>query len=140
MSAENETIYFKNWQFKVTASDVTTKNSFFPIEATTGRIRKDFLFGGLALAAFMGAALYIYFDLWTLNEKLMMAALIGTGLIILPMISVLQIDAKGFPSRFYIAPSRSIRKVFAAITIAKAASRAQHSSAGIIENNDDEDE
>ena len=122
------TIIYQKGRFTVTRSDVRTPTFFYPVQDTIGRRRKDIQFMAVALAALISGALWVYWDLWFLYEKVTGACLVATALIIAATFSVLQIDARGFPSRIFIARSKTIKGVFTAITQAKALQTASISS------------
>ncbi|MEO1015186.1 MAG: hypothetical protein AAFX08_08360 [Pseudomonadota bacterium] len=106
----------------VTLADIRTPTQYYPINETVGRIRRDILFAGLSFAALTGAALWLYFDLWFDNERLIMAGIIVVSLIIGSQVSMLQLDARGFPARVFIGRAGNIRKIFDAISLARARS------------------
>ena len=115
-----QTPLYEKGQFIVTPSYLRTAKVFYPIRETSGRIRKDFLFAGLAFAAVIGLALWTYYDLWYWHERVAMSVSIAIALIAGTQVSTLQIDARGFPSRMFIARAKTIRAVFHAITEAKS--------------------
>ena len=114
---------FEDQRFKVTCSDLRTVNTYYPIDETIGRIRKDILFASLAFSVLIGFALWRYLDLWRFNEMIIMGGAIVLALLIGSQMSILQIDARGFPSRMYFGRTKTIKSVFNAITIAKAKAR-----------------
>ena len=116
----SQTPLYENGQFIVTPSYLRTAKVFYPIRETSGRIRKDFLFAGLAFAAVIGLALWTYYDLWYWHERVAMGVSIAMALIAGTQVSTLQIDARGFPSRMFMARAKTIRAVFHAITEAKS--------------------
>ena len=119
---DDASVIHKDRRFMVTLADIRTPTQYYPINETVGRIRRDILFAGLTFAALTGAALWLYFDLWFDNERLIMAGIIVTSLLIGSQVSMLQLDARGFPPRMFIGRSGNIRKIFDAISLARARS------------------
>lgn len=135
MSAvQGKTPLFQNKRFTVTASDLRTPTTFYPINDTVGRVRRDFLFAGLSFAAVIGFALWRYYDLWFFHERVAMGVGIALALLIGTQFSTLQIDARGFPSRLFFARAKTIRTVFNAITEAKSMTIQPHGGYGGSEN------
>ncbi|MEM1379506.1 MAG: hypothetical protein AAGH41_02670 [Pseudomonadota bacterium] len=121
--SKKENTLFANGRFIVTESDVRTKNVYYPISETTGRVRKDFLFFALGFAGITGFALWRYFDLWTGPERLTFSIVIAIALLIGTQISVLEVNAKGLASRMFITHSLTARRVFEAIVEARRRQR-----------------
>ena len=117
---KSASVLFDNRRFTITMADIRTPTTFYPIGDTVGRVRRDILFGGLAYSAVTGAALLIYHDLWRAHEALLMVLSITLALVIGCQVSVLQLDARGFPPRMFVARSKTVRAVFDAITLARA--------------------
>lgn len=115
-------VLFKDRRFTVTTADIKTPSLYYPISDTVGRVRKDIQFAALGLCALLGAALTLYWDLWFVHEKAAIGAVIVLAVIIAVSLSVMQIDARGFPSRLFIARRGTIRKLFEAIAMARAQS------------------
>lgn len=119
--AERESsVLFKNRRFCVTTADIRTMTAYYPINETVGRIRRDILFAGLGFAGFVGWGLWLYRDLWTQAEMIVMGAVIATAMVIGTQLSTLELDARGFPRRVFLAHSNTVRKVFDAIVEARA--------------------
>ena len=112
-------VYFSNKRFTVTRHRLSTKLDYYPISDTVGRRRKDIQFAALAFSGLVGVALWRYFDLWYPHELFIMGGAILLALLIGTQFSILQIDARGFPSRMYVGRSKTLRSVFDAITQAK---------------------
>lgn len=121
MSKPTQAPLFRNRRFTVTVSDIRTPTTFYPVDETVGRLRNDLLFTGLGLSALIGVAFWRYDDLWLPVEKVGMAIVIGLALLIGTQFKLLQIDARGFPSRIFWGRTKTMRAVFHAITEAKAA-------------------
>jgi len=113
---------FENRRFRVTRADICTPTVYYPVAGTTGRIRRDILFCALCYAAAAGLLLFAYADLWRPEEIAAMGGSILLALIAGGSFSILQIDARGFPSRMFIARRRTIRALFDAISQARALS------------------
>lgn len=111
---------FKNRRFCVTTADIRTMTAYYPINETVGRIRRDILFAGLGFALFVGWGLWLYRDLWRPDEMIVMGIIITLALLIGTQISILELDARAFPQRRFIAHSSTVRKVFDAIVEARA--------------------
>lgn len=120
LSAREPLILYRDRRFTVTASDVHAWNEYYPLADTVGRIRRDPLYMALCYAAVVGFALAVYFDLWRPLERLAMGGSIALTLLLGTQISVLRLDARGFPARLFIGRTSTIRKVFKAITLARA--------------------
>ncbi len=115
-----EIFLYKDKRFRVTTADVGTHTSYYPLTDSVGRVRYDILFAAIFYVALVGFALFIYFDLWYDHEILIMAGSMLVALLIGFNVSILQLDARGFPARFYVARARTVRKIFNAITDARA--------------------
>ena len=113
-------VLYEDNRFMVTTADIRTPTTYYPIGETVGRIRRDVLFAALAYAVFAGAALAIYFDLWLEHEKLLMGLSIAIAVLVGSQVSILQLDARGFPPRMFFARSKTVHAVFDAITQARA--------------------
>lgn len=120
-TARRAGVLYQDPRITVTAADIRTANAYYPVQDTVGRLRRDPLWAALAYTAFCGFALTLYFDLWFWPERLAMAGSILLALIIGTQVSVLQLDARGFPPRLIIARAKTVRAVFEAITLARAA-------------------
>ena len=116
----NQTVLYQDRRFMVTTADIRTPTTYYPINETVGRVRRDILFGALAFAGLVLAAMLIYFDLWYPRELIVMGAAIFLALAIGTQISFLQLDARGFPPRIFIARAKTVRAIFNAITLARA--------------------
>jgi hypothetical protein len=121
-------VLYEDKRFKVTLTDLRTPTIFYPIYETVGRVRRDILFAALAWSALILAALLIYFDLWQMHERFIMVCSIGLVLMAGTQISFLELNARGFPSRIFVARSRTVKAIFNAITDARAQSA--HASGG----------
>lgn len=115
-------VLYQDRRITVTAADIRTANAYYPVQDTVGRLRRDPLWAALAYAALCGFALTLYFDLWFWPERLAMGGSILLALLIGTQIGILQLDARGFPPRMIIARAKTVRAVFEAITLARAAS------------------
>ena len=113
-------VLYDDGRFTVTTADIQTPHVYYPVEATTGRIRRDILWCALAYSTAVGLLLYAYSDLWRLTEMAVMAASIALALFVGRTFSILQIDARGFPARLFVARTKTIRSVFQAIAKARA--------------------
>ncbi len=113
-------IFFRNRTFVVTAADVRTPTMIYPIVDSIGRVRKDILIGGMGVALLIGIALAVYWDILYLHERTVLFSIIAAAVVIATNFSVLQVEARGYPARLYIARRSTIRKVFDAITEARA--------------------
>ena len=125
MSADTQTQnskhnLFQNRRFLVTTADVRTRTGFYPIVDTVGRIRRDILYFALALSFLIGFALWRYYDLWYSHERIAMGVAITAALLIGSQFSLLQLDARGFPSKIWLARSSTVKNIFDAITQARA--------------------
>lgn len=118
-SRKNHIIYGDH-RFKVTSADIRTRTAFYPVSDTVGRIRRDILYMALFFAGLIGAAMWLYHDLWYTREKIFMGSAITALLFIGTQVSMFQLDARGFPSRIWIARSSTIKKIFDAISEARA--------------------
>ncbi|MEL7128226.1 MAG: hypothetical protein AAGJ51_09070 [Pseudomonadota bacterium] len=125
--------YFNDGRFIVTSSDVRTKRLYYPIDGTTGRVRNDIQFAALGLAVLIGTGLSVYWPLWFPHEKLIMGAVIALALLTAVTFSTFQIDARGFPPRILIGRRRTVRKVFEAITEARAENTSVFTGGGEVE-------
>lgn len=121
-SKSEPSVLYQDRRFKITTADVRTRSAYYPINDTVGRVRRDILFAALAWSALVLAALLIYFDLWHWYEKLIMMGSIALALFIGTQISFLQLDARGFPPRIFIARAKTVWAIFNAITDARAQS------------------
>ncbi len=117
---ESETVLYSDNRITVTTADIRTPTTYYPVSDTVGRRRRDILYAALAYAAVVGAALVIYFDLWFPVERLAMIGSILLALFVGTQISTLQLDARGFPARLYFARTKTVKRVFDAITLARA--------------------
>ncbi|MEM1346636.1 MAG: hypothetical protein AAGI34_18915, partial [Pseudomonadota bacterium] len=100
-------------RFIVTLADIRTPTAYYPVADTVGRIRRDPLIAGLVYAALMGAALWVYADLWQAQEVWLMAGSIVLALLAGSQLAILQLDARGFPARLFLARTATVRAVFA---------------------------
>ena len=129
--------FYNDGRFKVTAADIQTPQIYYPVEATTGRIRRDIFWCALGYSSAVGLLLYAYADLWRLGEMAAMAGSIALALFIGQTFSILQIDARGFPARLFVARTKTIRALFQAIAKARAASgHVTTTRTDILEEND----
>ncbi len=113
--------FYEDQRFTVTSADIKTPSIIYPIsDAVVARVRHDIQYSGLGFAALIGLALILYFDLWFWYERIMLVAVIGITLFASHSFAVLQIDARGYPSRLFFAPSKTIRRLFEAISQARA--------------------
>ncbi|MCI4646049.1 MAG: hypothetical protein MRY64_14805 [Hyphomonadaceae bacterium] len=114
-------LFYRDKRFEVSSADVKTPTMIYPIgESVIGRVRKDIQVGGLGLGALIGSALAIYWDLWFWSERIAMFALIVLAILIAASFSILQIEARGYPPRLFIARRKVIRRIFDAIAKARA--------------------
>ncbi|MEM8773148.1 MAG: hypothetical protein AAGD92_16000 [Pseudomonadota bacterium] len=121
LKPEHTTVFYRDRRFRVTAADIATPNSYFPLAATTGKIRRDILYASVVFSGLIGVSLWAYADLWRFHEMIILA-----GIMILSMaaglnLSLFEINARGFSSRVYVARTSTIRQVLAAIMRARAA-------------------
>lgn len=114
---------YEDRRFRVTSADIKTPSAYYPVADTVGRIRRDILFWAIAYAGLTGTALWLYGDLWHAHEMLIMGGSIGLALLIGTQVSILQLDARGFPARFFVARTTTVRAIFEAITRARAMQR-----------------
>lgn len=119
-SRPEQNILHEDRRFLITTADVRTPTAYYPISDTVGRVRYDILYAAIFYATLVGFALFIYFDLWRWNEVAIMCASILAALLTGFNIAVLQLDARGFPSRLFVARAKTVRKIFKAITLARA--------------------
>ncbi|MEM1344394.1 MAG: hypothetical protein AAGI34_07405 [Pseudomonadota bacterium] len=110
----SQTLYADR-RFTVTLADIRTPTAYYPVADTVGRIRRDPLIAGLAYAVLMGIALWVYADLWHAQEVWLMAGSIVLALLAGSQLAILQLDARGFPARLFLARTATVRAVFAAI-------------------------
>lgn len=123
MKAQTQShILYKDRRFTITPADIRTRTAFYPVTDTVGRVRRDILIAALGFAVIIGVGMWRYYDLWTRDEKIIMGVIITLSLLIGTQLSMLQLDARGFPSRIWIARSSTVNKIFDAITKARAAS------------------
>ncbi|MEL6380299.1 MAG: hypothetical protein AAGK25_11015 [Pseudomonadota bacterium] len=121
MKAQTQShILYKDRRFTITPADIRTRTAFYPVTDTVGRVRRDILFAALGFAAIISVGMWRYYDLWTHDEKIVMGVIIALTLLIGTQLSMLQLDARGFPSRIWIARSSTVNKIFDAITKARA--------------------
>lgn len=113
-------VLFDNGRFKVTPADISTPTVYYPVDATTGRIRRDIAWCAGAYSVVTGIMLYAYADLWRFSEMVGIAASIALAVWLGRSFSILQIDARGFPPRMFVARSTTIRELFSAISAARA--------------------
>ena len=116
----SNTILHEDKRFVISLSDIRTRTCFYPVLDTTGKIRRDLFFGALFFALIVGHGLWRYFDLWYEKERLMMGGVMGIALLIGTQVSMLELSARGYPSKIFIARSSTIKKIFDAITQARA--------------------
>lgn len=126
------TVFYEDQRFTVTAADIRTRLAYYPVADTVGRIRRDPLWWALAHAGLTGLALVLYRDLWRPEETTFLGASIVGALLVGSRLAVLQLDARGFPSRLFVARARTVREVFNAITEARALGSGTEGSAGQI--------
>lgn len=117
---KSPTTYFDNGRFLVTSADIRTKKFYYPIDGTTGRVRNDIQFAALGLIALLGLGLTIYWPLWFSYERMAMGTVMILAAVAALTLSTFQIDARGFPPRVLIGRRRTVRRVFEAITQARA--------------------
>lgn len=122
-SESKSEVLFDQGRFKVTYADIQTPSVYYPVDATTGRVRRDILWCALGYSAAVGSLIYAYADLWGLAEILVMFGSIALAISIGLSFSILQIDARGFPSRMFVARTKTIRALFSAIAEARARNR-----------------
>lgn len=113
-------VLFDQGRFKVTYADMQTPSVYYPVDATTGRVRRDILWCALGYSAAVASLIFAYSDLWRLAEILVMCGSIVLAISIGLSFSILQIDARGFPSRMFVARTNTIRALFSAIAEARA--------------------
>lgn len=113
--------FYRDGRFQVTSADVQTPSMIYPIgESVIGRIRKDIQVGGLGVAALFAAALAVYWDLWFWHEVYAMAGVMILAILVSLSFSVLQIEARGYPPRLFIARRHVVKRIFSAIAEARA--------------------
>ncbi|MDJ0921876.1 MAG: hypothetical protein QNI84_12175 [Henriciella sp.] len=127
------TCLYRDNRFQVTTADIRTPSMYYPIGDTVGRRRRDILFGALGYSAVMASALLLYLDLWRFHEWLLMAGSIAAALYVGFNFSILQLDARGFPPRLFVARAQTVKAIFEAITQARAQA---HSGRGGFEPDD----
>ena len=132
---EKAGILFHKGRFCVTESDITTPTSYYPVAATVGKIRRDILYTALIYYVLSHAALFIYFGLWTYDEMIFLIFSPAIFASFGAKFSLLEINAKGFPSRLYFARSKTVRGVFDAIVKARSLA-AEKDNAAVIEDAD----
>lgn len=113
-------VLYDDGRFIVTTADIQTPSVYYPVEATTGRIRRDILWCALGYSTAVALLLFTYSDLWRLTEMAVMAGSIALALFVGRTISILQIDARGFPPRLFPARAKTIRALFHAIAKARS--------------------
>lgn len=107
--------------YVITPSVIATPRRLYPIVGCTARIRRDPLWAGFFVTAFTTASVAMYGDLLTLPE-VAGAFAISAGTIFLGLnIQILSLDAIGHPRAFILAPSKKVRLLFRAITLARTA-------------------
>lgn len=111
---------YQDSRFLVTPADIRTPSAFYPIADTVGRIRRDILFWALGYAALMGFGLILYSDLLYVHEIAVLGGSIALALLMGTSLSIIQLDARGFPARMFVARKSTVRAVFDAITRARA--------------------
>lgn len=121
-------VLFDHGRFKVTYADIQTPSVYYPVEATTGRVRRDILWCALGYSTAVGLLTYAYFDLWRSIEILIMLGTVAIAMYVGLSFSILQIDARGFPSRMFVARTKTIRALFSAIAEARGRNRQPRSS------------
>lgn len=114
-------VLYQDRRITVTAADIRTASAYYPVQDTVGRLRRDPLWAALAYSLICGFALALYFDLWFWHERLAMGVSILLALIVGSKVSILQLDARGFPPRLIIDRAKTVRAVFEAISAARAA-------------------
>lgn len=104
----------------VTSADIRTPSAYYPVADTVGRLRRDILYWALAYAALTGGGLWLYADLWYAHEALVLGGSIALALLAGVRLSILQLDARGFPARLFLGRTRTLKRLFGAITEARA--------------------
>lgn len=115
-------VLYKDKRFTITLSDIKTPTLYYPIEDTVGRVRRDIQFAAIGYSALVLFALLLYIDLWRIGEILAMSASVALALGVGFSVSILQLDARGFPARMFIARTKTVRAIFEAISAARARS------------------
>ena len=113
-------VLYSDRRITVTTADIRTPTTYYPVNDTIGRRRRDILYAALGYSALVSAALLIYFDLWFAHERFAMIGSILFALIVGTQTSILQLDARGFPARLYFARTKTVKQVFDAISLARA--------------------
>lgn len=113
-------VLYRDDRFVVTNADIRTPSAYYPIGDTVGHIRRDILFCSLGYTCLTGAALIIYADLWYPHELAAMLGSIVLAILIGRAFAILQLDARGFPCRLFVARRKTVQQIFEAITGARA--------------------
>ena len=119
MSTPNE--FYGDGRFVVNSADIRTPSTYYPVGDTVGRLRRDPLYFGFGLAVVLLTALAVYADLWTVPEIIGLLAVSTMAIYAGLELRVLQLDARGFPTRVYLGRTLTMRRIFDAITQARAA-------------------
>ena len=132
-------VLFDHGRFKVTCADIQTPSVYYPVEATTGRVRRDILWCALGYSTAVGLLTYAYFDLWRSAEILVMLGTVAIAMYVGLSFSILQIDARGFPSRMFVARTKTIRALFSAIAEARSWQRHPRSTVSPYQYHEEDD-
>lgn len=132
--------FYEDERFLITASDIRTPTTFYPVADTVGRLRHDPFYAGVFFAVVLAVGLVVYFDLWYAYEIVAMFLLGAAAVWIGRSVSILQLDARGFPSRVYLGKTATMAKIFEAITEARAAAVAARGGGGGEEEEEDDDD
>jgi len=114
-----DTIY-DDGRYIVSTSIVATPSRFYPIGNTTAGIRRDPLWLGLAITAFVVAGILTYGDLLYPGELMAMAGLAAIALVAGWQIVILRLDAPGHRRALIVGSRQRIWKIFRAIRSVRA--------------------
>lgn len=106
---------YDDGRYLVSSSMVATPSRIYPVANTTAGIRRDPLWTGLGIAAFVLAGIATYGDLLYPVELLTMVAVACGGLFAGWQVLVLRLDAPGHRRALIVGPRKRIWKMFRAI-------------------------
>lgn len=119
------TVQFADRRYAVTETALSTPTGIYPLGHATVRKRRDLLWLSIAVGILASAALTVYADLLTIEERTVFVAAPLLLLGLSACIGVLAVDAPGHARTLVVTSAGRSRKIFSAIAKSKLAEISQ---------------
>lgn len=108
-------LLYDDGRYQVSSAVVSTPHRFYPLANTSASIRRDPLWAGFAVSAFVGAGMLVYGDLLHTGEQVALLCFCAVSLGAGQAFSILRISATGHAGAMIVGRSNRIRKLYLAI-------------------------